>query len=185
MDVLRTDDVGGLFCGWQGDVRRQRARGLISTTSAGGAMASTERGGAASHPTSTSDIALRQAEPADMPAIGHIWATAWRDGHLGHVPDALAAVRTAESFFQRAGERLGDTVVAVIADEVAGFVMVVGDEVEQVYVAARYRGLGTADVLLAAAGRLVAAQGRLRVWARCRSRQRPGATRLRPPRLAR
>ncbi len=44
------------------------------------------------------------------------------------MPEALVEVRTPESFRTRAADRLGDTVVAVVGDAVAGFVMVVGDE---------------------------------------------------------
>jgi GNAT superfamily N-acetyltransferase len=107
---------------------------------------------------------LRPAKPGDAPAVALIWYDGWRDGHLGHIPDALLAVRTEESFGSRAAERVGDTTVATAGDEVAGFVMVVGDEVEQVYVSTGHRGTGVAAVLLAEAERLVAANGYQRAW---------------------
>ena len=53
---------------------------------------------------------------------------------------------------------MSDTTVAVVDGEVAGFVMV-GDEVEQVYVAARHRGAGVADVLMTEAERGIARAG--------------------------
>jgi len=109
-------------------------------------------------------ISLRPARPADADAVATIWRDGWADGHLGHVPEALVAIRTPESFRSRAAERVGDTVVAVAGDEVAGFVMVVGDEVEQVYVSADHRGSGVAAVLLAEAERVVAAAGHRRAW---------------------
>jgi GNAT superfamily N-acetyltransferase len=96
--------------------------------------------------------------------VAEIWYRGWRDGHLGHVPDALLAARTRGSFESRARQRVADTVVAIVEDAVAGFVMVAGDEVEQVYVAARRRGTGVADVLLAEAERLVAMNGHARAW---------------------
>jgi GNAT superfamily N-acetyltransferase len=80
------------------------------------------------------------------------------------VPEALVAVRTPESFRSRAAQRIGDTVVATVGGDVAGFVMVVGDEVEQVYVSAGHRGTGVAKLLLAEAERLVAAGGHGRAW---------------------
>jgi GNAT superfamily N-acetyltransferase len=51
-----------------------------------------------------------------------------------------------------------------VAGEVAGFVMVDEDEVEQVLVAARHRGSGVAGRLLLQAERRVAAAGHERAW---------------------
>jgi GNAT superfamily N-acetyltransferase len=109
-------------------------------------------------------VSLRPARPQDAPAVAAIWRDGWRDGHLGHVPDELVAVRTPESFEARATQRVGDTVVATVGANVAGFVMVVGDEVEQVYVSSRHRGTGVAAALLAESERLVAANGHERAW---------------------
>ncbi|HET6738275.1 MAG TPA: GNAT family N-acetyltransferase [Kribbella sp.] len=109
-------------------------------------------------------MTVRPAVAGDAGAIAAIWFAGWRDGHLGHVPDALVAVRTEESFWTRAAERIADTTVAVVADEVAGFVMVVGDEVEQVYVGSSHRGSGIAGTLLAAAERQVRADGHAEAW---------------------
>jgi len=109
-------------------------------------------------------VTLRPARPADAAAVADIWRRGWADGHLGNVPDALVAVRTDESFDTRAAQRVGDTVVATVGDAVAGFVMVTGDEVEQVYVATGHRGTGVAGTLLAEAERLVAANGHGRAW---------------------
>lgn len=109
-------------------------------------------------------IELRPATSDDAPVIARIWYDGWRDGHLGHVADELVAVRTRESFDQRAAKRVGDTVVATADGAVAGFIMVVGDEVEQVYVAAEHRGTGLAVTLLHEAERLVAANGHGRAW---------------------
>ncbi|HEX4817477.1 MAG TPA: GNAT family N-acetyltransferase [Nonomuraea sp.] len=107
---------------------------------------------------------LRPARPEDAPAVAAIWHEGWGDGHRGNVPDELAAVRTPESFRSRAAQRVGDTVVATVRGAVAGFVMVVDDEVEQVYVARDHRGTDVATVLLAEAERLVAAGGHRRAW---------------------
>jgi GNAT superfamily N-acetyltransferase len=107
---------------------------------------------------------LRSATPDDAPVIARIWHDGWRDGHLGHVADELVTVRTRESFDQRAAARVADTVVATVDGAVAGFIMVVGDEVEQVYVAGEQRGTGLAAVLLNEAERLVAANGHRRAW---------------------
>lgn len=93
-----------------------------------------------------------------------IWRDGWRDGHVGLVPEALIAVRTDESFSTRAADRVDDTTVAVVDGEAAGFVMVAGDEAEQVYVSSRHRGTGVADALLAEAERQVRANGHEVAW---------------------
>ncbi|TDD12051.1 GNAT family N-acetyltransferase [Nonomuraea deserti] len=107
---------------------------------------------------------LRPARDEDAPAVARIWHEGWGDGHRGNVPDELAAVRTPKSFGERAARRVGDTVVATVEGAVAGFVMVVEDEVEQVYVARRHRGTEVATALLAEAERRVAANGHRRAW---------------------
>lgn len=109
-------------------------------------------------------VELRAATDNDAAAIATIWASGWRDGHLGKVPNELAALRTADTFQTRAAERVADATVAVIDSQIAGFVMVVGDEVEQVYVAANHRGSSVSDTLLAEAERLVAKGGHLVAW---------------------
>ncbi|MGH3392194.1 MAG: GNAT family N-acetyltransferase [Actinomadura sp.] len=109
-------------------------------------------------------VTVRPASPDDSAAVAGIWQHAWRDGHLGHVPDELLAARTPESFSSRAAHHVKDTAVAVVDTVVAGFVMVIDDEVEQVYVAAHHRGSGMAAALLAAAERLVRENGHERAW---------------------
>ena len=116
-------------------------------------------------PLSSRDLpSVRRATAADAPAVAEIWRTGWHDAHLGNVPDELVAVRTDESFDARAAQRVADTSVAVVGGDVAGFVMVVGDEVEQVYVSRAHRGTGIADVLLDSAERQVAANSHAAAW---------------------
>jgi GNAT superfamily N-acetyltransferase len=114
---------------------------------------------------SASDLpSVRRATAADAPVVAQIWRTGWHDGHAGVVPDELVAARTDESFDTRAAERLADTSVAVVGGAVAGFVMVVGDEVEQVYVSRAHRGSGIADLLLDSAERQVRANSYPIAW---------------------
>jgi GNAT superfamily N-acetyltransferase len=113
---------------------------------------------------SAPDIQLRRALPEDAPAIAAIWHLGWRDGHLGQVPEELTAARQADSFRIRAARRIGDTTVAVIGGQVGGFTMVVGSEVEQVYVAARHRGTGVAGLLIDDAERQIRAAGHRAAW---------------------
>ena len=110
------------------------------------------------------NVALRRGGRQDASDVAEIWRLGWRDGHLGLVPDELAEVRTEESFRARAAERVDEMTVAVVDGEVAGFVLVVGAEVEQVYVSSDYRGRGVADALLLEAEREVRANGHAEAW---------------------
>jgi GNAT superfamily N-acetyltransferase len=110
------------------------------------------------------NVTLRRATLSDANAIAEIWHLGWRDGHLGLVPQELVDVRTEESFRARAADRVGDATVAVVDRQIAGFVMVVGDEVEQVYVSAAHRGTGVAGLLLEEAERQVRANGYSEAW---------------------
>jgi GNAT superfamily N-acetyltransferase len=114
--------------------------------------------------TGNEGVELRGASADDVEAVASIWRDGWPDGHLGNVPDELVAARTPESFSSRAAQRVGDTVVAVVGGAVAGFVMVVDDEVEQVYVSSRHRGTGVAAALLGEAERRVRTNGHQRAW---------------------
>ena len=80
------------------------------------------------------------------------------------MPQDLVEARTDDSFQARAAERIGAMTVAVVEEEVAGFVLVAGDEVEQVYVSAAHRGTGIADALLREAERQVRANGHPEAW---------------------
>ena len=100
-----------------------------------------------------------------MSAVADLWHEGWHDGHAGHVPEGLTALRTREAFHERAPSRVADTRVAVgTAGELLGFVMVVGDEVEQVFLARAVRGSGLAGALLGDAERQVAAGGHDEAW---------------------
>ena len=112
----------------------------------------------------TEKIVLRPAVADDVPHVAAIWYSGWRDGHQGGVPNELAAVRTPDSFQRRAVQRVSDTTVATLDGLVVGFIMVVRDEVEQVYVAAEHRGRGVAQSLLTEAEQQVAANGFAEAW---------------------
>ena len=109
-------------------------------------------------------VLLRQGSQEDASALAEIWHLGWRDGHLGFVPEELVAARTEHSFRLRAAERAPEATVAVVEGAVAGFIIVVDDEVEQVYVAAAYRGTGVAGALIGEAERQVRASGHSKAW---------------------
>lgn len=106
--------------------------------------------------TAVHGLTLRPAAPDDADTIAAVWHSGWRDGHVGHVPEALLEHRRFEDFLARVPPRVPDSVVAIIDGRLVGFVTVREDEVEQVYVAAETRGTGVADALLRRAEQLVA-----------------------------
>jgi GNAT superfamily N-acetyltransferase len=109
-------------------------------------------------------VSVRPATVQDAAAVAPIWHRGWQQGHLGNVPDELTSARTEESFWTRARERVPDTTIAESGGQVAGFIMVVGDELEQVYVDEAHRGTGVAAVLLAEAERQIRAAGHATAW---------------------
>ena len=109
-------------------------------------------------------VTLRLATATDVPAIARIWREGWADGHAGHVPEALVAERAPESFHRRTMERISSTWVADSAGAVAGFVMVVDAEVEQIYVDRSWRGEGVAERLLRHAEAVIGQGGRRTAW---------------------
>lgn len=111
-------------------------------------------------------LRLRYAEADDVAAIARLWHDGWGDGHRGHVPVELVAHRTADEFERRARSRVALTTVAIVEREtaVAGFVVVDGCEVEQLYVEARWRGSGLAAWLLSAAEQQIEAAGDDSAW---------------------
>ncbi|GAW49432.1 MULTISPECIES: GNAT family N-acetyltransferase [unclassified Nocardioides] len=110
------------------------------------------------------DPTLRPATAEDMARVADIWHAAWHTSHPGHVPNGLTAARTLESFHERTPARVDDTTVAVLGDEVVGFIMVDRDEVEQVFVDPSRHGRGVASLLLDEAERQVAAAGYDVAW---------------------
>ncbi|MFE5291812.1 GNAT family N-acetyltransferase [Isoptericola sp. NPDC056618] len=129
-----------------------------------------------SHPTAGTPgpVELRPATPADTEAVARIWHEGWADAHLGQVPDALVAARTPTSFPERARERVADTTVAVRQGAVAGFVMVAGDEVDQLYVDRAARGADVGGALLGHAAQAVRDAGHPRAWLAVATGNAPG-----------
>lgn len=110
---------------------------------------------------------LRPATAADVEQVAELFHRGWHDAHRGHVPEALTLCRTPESFHERVVQRVADTddtTVAEVDGAVAGFTMVTGDEVEQVYVDRAFRGAGLATLLLDDASRQVADAGHRVAW---------------------
>ncbi|MBN9758761.1 acetyltransferase, GNAT family [Pseudonocardia sp. Ae406_Ps2] len=114
--------------------------------------------------TSTSPTTLRPANAADREAIAELWHDGWRDGHVGHVPDALLGHRTPATFRHRTPAQISSTTVVVDHDDVIGFVTVKKAEIEQLYVGRAARGTGAAAQLLRHGEGLISADGHPRCW---------------------
>jgi ribosomal protein S18 acetylase RimI-like enzyme len=93
---------------------------------------------------------LRPATPADAPTVARVWRTAWLDGHLGHVPDALLAARD-EGYFADRAERWESATTVAVGPDILGLTIVIDDELVQLAVRPESRRLGVGGALLAAA----------------------------------
>jgi putative acetyltransferase len=110
---------------------------------------------------------LRPATTDDVDAIADLFHRGWHDAHPGNVPDGLTQRRTREAFHDRVSHRVAETdetTVAEVDGEIAGFIMVAGDEAEQVYVDRPFRGSGVAAALLTEAERQIGAAGHDVAW---------------------
>lgn len=107
---------------------------------------------------------IRPAREDDVDALARIWLTGWHDGHDGYVPAELVAHRTPGTFPPRVRERLPTTWVAERDGVAVGFVVVIADEVEQVYVDRTARGSGVAQALLRVGEDAVRAAGHDSAW---------------------
>lgn len=107
---------------------------------------------------------IRPAREGDETRVAEVWESAWRDGHLGHVPQQLLAHRTAETFLSRTVAMLGRTHVAEVDGVIVGFVTLKGDEVEQLFVDASARGTGVARDLLAHGASQLRVAGHATPW---------------------
>ncbi len=107
---------------------------------------------------------LRPPHDDELGTVAELWRAGWMDGHRGHVPEELVAVRTPEDFHTRTLDGADRTTVAVIEQQIAGFIMLDGDELDQFYVAAARRGTGVADALMVEAERQLRAAGHVDAW---------------------
>ena len=107
---------------------------------------------------------LRPATADDVGTAAAVWAGAWRDGHLGHVPPELVEAREDEYFSERLAALLPHVTLAEHDDRVVGVLIVVEDELQQVMVSAAARGLGLGARLLAEGERIVRDAGHALAW---------------------
>jgi len=109
----------------------------------------------------------RSPEPTEDCAIAAIWWRSWHDAHAGVVPNELVELRTEESFLDRVREKLNIIRVIGNVGEPIGMCFVVGEEMQQLFVAGSARGTGAAVSLLGDAEVNLKKSGVKTAWLAC------------------
>ena len=110
---------------------------------------------------------VRAAAEGELDALAALWHDAWRDAHLGLVPEDLVRVRTRPSFRRRLHHAFAEVRVVGEPGAPLGFSLIKDDELYQLFVAASARGTGVAQALIADAEARLAAAGVATAWLAC------------------
>jgi len=110
---------------------------------------------------------VRPADATEIDHLAKLWFDGWRDAHELIVPAELTRRRTLASFRDRLWEGIADVRVIGAAGAAAGFSMLKGDELYQLYVSAESRGRGVAVVLIDDAEARLAERGVAVAWLAC------------------
>ena len=112
-------------------------------------------------------MVVRAAEASELDALAQLWHDGWRDAHAAILPPELARFRTRDNLRDRLRAALPNVRVIGPPGAPAGFYIVHGDELYQLYVAAHARGSGVAAALIADAEARLAAAGVRTAWLAC------------------
>lgn len=112
-------------------------------------------------------LVVRPAQSVDLAALARLWWQGWRDAHLPIVPEALAQLRTLDSFTARMAAALPRVRVLGPVGAPMGLHLIKDDELNQLYLAAEARGTGAAAVLMADAETHLADAGVQTAWLAC------------------
>ena len=93
---------------------------------------------------------IRAAHPDDHDALARIWHQGWQESHADHVPQALLAHRTFDSFHIRLVDMLETSLVTGPVGAPIGFCDIKNNEIYQMYVSPDARGTGAAVALMTA-----------------------------------
>lgn len=110
---------------------------------------------------------IRDADATEVDALAVLWFDGWRDAHAAILPPELARDRTLASLRDRMRAALATVRVAGPVGAPLGFTMIKGDELYQLYVAARARGTGVAATLVADALARLRESGVETAWLAC------------------
>ncbi|MEM5473463.1 GNAT family N-acetyltransferase [Hoeflea sp. AS60] len=103
----------------------------------------------------------------DIAQAVQIWQNGWHDAHASIVPKELVELRTSESFLQRLREHSANTRIGTSDGEPLGLCITEGDELYQMYVSPKARGLGLAQALMVDAEDRLRSAGHSSVWLKC------------------
>jgi len=112
-------------------------------------------------------INIRAAQPTEIDQLAQVWFDAWNDAHARIVPVELVRLRTLENFRERMQKKLPNVRVAGEPGDPVGFCVVKGDELYQIFVAAKARGTAVAAALMADGEALLAQRGVETAWLAC------------------
>ncbi len=112
-------------------------------------------------------VSVRNAEEEEIDKIAKIWFDSWRDAHVDILPAEFTRARTLKSFRDRIAASLDSVRVVGHPGHPAGFAMVKGDELNQLFVAASARGSGAAAALIADAEARLIENGAGTAWLAC------------------
>ncbi len=118
-------------------------------------------------PGGAASATIRQARAAEVDLLARLWHAGWQDAHATILPAQLARLRTLDNFRERLQAALAHARVAEIDGAPAGFCIVEGDELHQLFVASQARGTGVAAALVADAEARMAAAGVRTAWLAC------------------
>ena len=110
---------------------------------------------------------VRAAEEIDIDPLARLWHEVWHDSHAAIMPPELTHLRTVENFRDRLHAALPDIRVVGPAGAPAGFCIVRGDELYQLFVSTRSQGSGVAAALMADAEARLVANGADTAWLAC------------------
>ena len=112
-------------------------------------------------------MSVRTAEAADLDPLATIWHAGWHEAHAHLVPAELTGLRTLESFRGRLEAALPRVRVVGPLGDPAGFCLLKGNELYQLFVSAKARGSGVAAALVADAEDRLAEGGAETAWLAC------------------
>ena len=110
---------------------------------------------------------VRSADERDLDQLAQVWFDGWHEAHAQIVPPELTRLRTLESFHDRLRAALPDVRVVDASGAPAGFSVLKGDELYQLFVSAQARGSGAAAALIADAELRLRANGVETAWLAC------------------